>query len=332
MKKIFKISILLLGILGLGMIAYKTMFYKHLLPLSKTDKLYEAISNNNLEEAQKLIDEGAHVNGDPGALLSLNPLGKAIREGNPEMVQMLIDKGATVTETEKRGRSLLDLAIGSAMGVIFMDLPAPYFPYKVIRDNQKRKIIPLLIKANAPTQYPAIIPALLTADLNQVKKLTQETKDSLKANKQLKDTILRAAIHSNDKAIIDYVIDVIIGRNAINKSGELLQTAIETDDQTIIDYILIHPLTDLNAKTPPFDYSPLHTAVMNPGNPTVVQKLLEKGANPNTQNEEGETPLHIALKAGDREPLVKLLIEHGADLTIRNKEGKSAQDLLDAQK
>lgn len=318
MNKIFKISILLLGLLGLGWVAYKMW------PLSKTDKLYEAISDNNIVEARKLIDEGANVNGDKDLGISRTPLAKAVYVGNVEMVKLLLEKGANATNEAKGQRTILDIATGIAMGSVG---PAS----KIVRDNQK-KIIPLLLEANAPSKYPPVIPALLSGNLERVKQLTAETKEMLKTNQP---DILRAAINSGDKAIIDYAINTLIGHNAIEKSGKLLDWAIDSEDPAIIDYMLTHPLTDINAKIPPFDFTPLHSAVMHPndhGNPEAVQKLLEMGANPNIQdNEHGETPLHIALRWGNREPIVKLLIEHGADLTIKNKEGKSAQDLLNAQ-
>jgi len=51
-----------------------------------------------------------------------------------------------------------------------------------------------------------------------------------------------------------------------------------------------------------------------------VKELLKKGADPNTQDEAGNTPLHWAAYKGHFD-IVRLLLEHGADPNIQNKDG-----------
>ena len=58
-----------------------------------------------------------------------------------------------------------------------------------------------------------------------------------------------------------------------------------------------------------------------------VATLLELGADPNPQDEEGNTPMHrLALRGTGRE-FARLLLEHGADLSIRNLKGETPLDL-----
>ena len=58
-----------------------------------------------------------------------------------------------------------------------------------------------------------------------------------------------------------------------------------------------------------------------------VATLLEVGADPNPQDEEGNTPMHRLAKRGTGREFARLLLEHGADLTIRNVKGETPMDL-----
>ncbi len=58
-----------------------------------------------------------------------------------------------------------------------------------------------------------------------------------------------------------------------------------------------------------------------------VATLLELGADPNTQDEEGNTPMHRLAQRGTGRELARLLLEHGADLSIRNVKGETPMDL-----
>ena len=75
----------------------------------------------------------------------------------------------------------------------------------------------------------------------------------------------------------------------------------------------------LNTKSQ--DKTPLFYAVAT-HNPTIVQQLLNAGANPNTATGYGKTPLHEALAFYQVEPeIVKALIEKGASLTKEDDYG-----------
>lgn len=64
----------------------------------------------------------------------------------------------------------------------------------------------------------------------------------------------------------------------------------------------------------------LHTAAME-GNINEISSFLKNGANPNEQDNNGDTPLHIAVKAGNNN-VVDYLIQNGGDPTIRNNNGQ----------
>ncbi|MDE2822405.1 MAG: ankyrin repeat domain-containing protein, partial [Chloroflexota bacterium] len=58
-----------------------------------------------------------------------------------------------------------------------------------------------------------------------------------------------------------------------------------------------------------------------------VATLLEVGADPNPQDEEGNTPMHRLAKRGTGREFARLLLEHGADLSIKNVKGETPMDL-----
>ena len=77
-----------------------------------------------------------------------------------------------------------------------------------------------------------------------------------------------------------------------------------------------------SAKAENGDSSPLFWASQN-RDITLVQKLLDHGADPNVVTHwEGDTPLSTAAQNGQTE-IVKLLIAHGAKVDVRDKQGNS---------
>lgn len=57
-----------------------------------------------------------------------------------------------------------------------------------------------------------------------------------------------------------------------------------------------------------------------------LRYLLEKGANPNAQDSEGETALMIAARLANLDA-ARLLMRYGADPRLVSKSGKTAADL-----
>jgi len=87
-------------------------------------------------------------------------------------------------------------------------------------------------------------------------------------------------------------------------------------------------LLDVNAHSGDGDTA-LHRALLGPGegnSDMIVRLLIERGADFETPNQNGDTPLLLAVREGN-EVLTELLLEKGADMNIKNQDGRDAVQL-----
>ena len=75
--------------------------------------------------------------------------------------------------------------------------------------------------------------------------------------------------------------------------------------------------------------TPLHAACAR-GNDSMVRLLLEKGANPNSQQANGTSPLHSAVHRGMKDA-VEALLAHGADVLLAMEDGRTPLDFAKAE-
>jgi ankyrin repeat protein len=88
---------------------------------------------------------------------------------------------------------------------------------------------------------------------------------------------------------------------------------------------------DANARTSNGSYALNNAAVEV--RVDVVRLLLDRGADPNVQNGQGDTPLTCVIKYAGRHPAtVKLLVDAGTDLTLKDAKGNTALDYARAKR
>jgi ankyrin repeat protein len=90
--------------------------------------------------------------------------------------------------------------------------------------------------------------------------------------------------------------------------------------------VLLNYNVDINAQSI-FGRTPLSFASCGRrDDPRVARLLIERGANPNSQDSGGFTPLHDALENGMIE-VARVLIEHDASVEVENDEGRTPLDM-----
>ena len=121
---------------------------------------------------------------------------------------------------------------------------------------------------------------------------------------------------------MDIFIEGGLGVNSQDDTGTpMLNLACRTDNFEFVKMLL-----DLGADVNSLSEDRGYTAVMDAvwrGNEKITRYLIEKGAELNKINKEGQTNLILAVGA-NRENIVKLLVENGADPDTKDEMGMSA--------
>ncbi len=87
---------------------------------------------------------------------------------------------------------------------------------------------------------------------------------------------------------------------------------------------------NLNERTSNGSFALNNAAVENQVD--AMRVLLDRGADPNVQNSQGDTPLICATKyAGGKAATVKMLVEAGTDLAVKDDKGNTALDYAKAK-
>ncbi|XP_046649308.1 serine/threonine-protein phosphatase 6 regulatory ankyrin repeat subunit A-like [Daphnia pulicaria] len=103
--------------------------------------------------------------------------------------------------------------------------------------------------------------------------------------------------------------------------------ATQSDGDAMFDLLLAHDKINVD-DVDEHGFTALHWAALA-SNVIAVQKLLEKGANPNAVGKSGDSPLHVAATQRDGIPIIDLLLEAQkvkglGDVNDRDKEGWTA--------
>ena len=98
-----------------------------------------------------------------------------------------------------------------------------------------------------------------------------------------------------------------------------MRNALRNGDRQEFNRVLRENPEAVNAKGPSGSTPIMYAALYGDGQ--TVRLLLDKGANPNAQNNHGATALMYAI---DNEEKTKLLLDHGADPNLRSGEGRTA--------
>ena len=120
----------------------------------------------------------------------------------------------------------------------------------------------------------------------------------------------------------------VTGATSAGNVEELYEAAGNGDSAKVT--VLLDSGVDVNGRTDSGSFALNNAAVEN--EIEVMQILLDRGADPNVQNSQGDTPLICATKyAGGKAGTVQILVEAGTDLAIKDAKGNTALDYAKAK-
>ncbi|KAI8712264.1 hypothetical protein NCS52_01324100 [Fusarium sp. LHS14.1] len=264
----------------------------------------------NLKIAKALIDSGADVNVEGrkrDKRISLDdehasPLCAAIFKKKRDVVKLLLERGAEVNQTDRGCRSPLSLAV----------------------DVEDRSLVQLLLKhgANIGT---ALIEAAEHNHLGIVQDLLEAgARVDIKKGPWGNPFVValkRPYGEVKNIRIVEVLLEALMETpNPEPIIEEALSEAIKEGNSRGIGLILDHlPASALRLRQ-----------TCSAGADEAVKRMLQHGVNPNEADGNGDYPLHLA--AAHLQPtMVNTLIQHGADLNVTTREGKTPlQAVLEA--
>lgn len=314
--------------------------------------LYKAAVEGDCTTAQQLLNDGA----DPNLLdrADNTALHCAASQNNMELIRLLLDHGADAAHCNVLGFPAYWYAQPEVRK--FLETLSD----RNLRLKQIREYMPPLSRNKNGEEGEEEETELSSLDRALQKAMDYEDHDaafkaiSSGANPRTRDSLERTLLHhaqssdevtnlvragvsmdSQDKyghpplhyAIAnkdDNVLEALLQSGGVEQANETLRVAMLLRDDKLVDRALAHKA---NLETKSYNqYTLLLQVVSKRGTTETADKLLKRGANPNTRSGPLlETPLHLAIMAHDY-ILALLLITYDADLTIKDDRGKTPMD------
>tara|TARA_B100001113_G_scaffold308361_1_gene270491 strand:- start:2939 stop:6778 length:3840 start_codon:yes stop_codon:yes gene_type:complete len=278
--------------------------------------LYMAVSHNYVDKVRLLVDMGAKVNPERGNL-GITPLRKAINEGFVDIVEILLENGAIV-ERGTLPETYTERGINTWME--FWEQSRSINPdiLRMLHTHESKKRRAKTLTNYVTRNQKQDIPDDMTNEIksyyggsNEGERLIAEilNQDLEEVNKILRES-------SNTNELVNYQNSngftplFFAFKDFENQHDELHINFLE-NAYVPYSYLLVHNIInallryDVNPNLAPNNgwgnadgdisaLSPLHQACYFNLVP-LVNSLLEKGANPNVVDIDGDTPLHLCM-------------------------------------
>ncbi|EAY08869.1 hypothetical protein TVAG_051040 [Trichomonas vaginalis G3] len=292
--------------------------------LSFKTPLHFAIENNNFELVKLLIEHGYKAN-QQITILGHSELSFACQNGNYEITEYLIQNGAQVNFQDITGNTPLHYAANFN----FVKICELLVKNGAVVDSKNRGgETPLLFAAKNNSLEAAKFLVEKGVDVNVADMFHRncfysviignhvEFFDflvSLKASVKMDfhgENLIHTAVYHNRKAFIKKLIELGLDPNKASDSGETPLFIAAAQGYWNIVQLLLQYDVDVNLQSDSYGDAPLHHAV---DNYKVCKLLIDKGADVNIENYNGETSLIKAVLA-DNVKSAEVLLQNGADI------------------
>ncbi|GKT91873.1 ankyrin repeat protein [Colletotrichum tofieldiae] len=277
-----------------------------------------ASKQGDLDVIKLLLEKGASLSVD------------TTYNSNPAVVATLIKYGVDNNAADPGGKRLLDIASNKGdLDVVKVLLEKGVSIWADTIYNSDLAVMTALIEcgvdinaADPGGKRPLDI-ALQRGDLDRVKLLLQKG-----ASIDAADTFGRTPIEIAARRYDLACVDLLLEKGAVftkGFSGYLPISKAARDGYFRLLKYLIHNGADVNLRTDgktPLHYLAKHYTNWRADIPGLVSLLIEKGADIEAKDEDGQTPLFHACRFRN-DAVARLLIEKGADIEVKDKNGRT---------
>lgn len=280
-------------------------------PGTQADPLFQAIQKSDAAAVRRALDRGIDPNArdaeDTPALMA------AVLYADASCVKLLLDRGADPNATNKAGATALMWAMPDAAKAKL--LIAAGADVNARSKNLQRTA--LLVAASYPESVP-VLQLLLDhgADLHAKDRLGMHAlgRASVSADVDVVRFLVEHGCDPNEPGYgttVRYArqyrptLEYLLTKGAKVEKDALAMSAHWQDPQLIEQWI--ERGADVNAEAGPYHRTALMTAAASEqAGAATVRLLLEKGANPNAEDIDGERPLDWAIYRADRDKIAAL--------------------------
>lgn len=281
--------------------------------------LLRAVKENNVDDVKNLLEKGV----DPNTKDKINGstvLHWACFTGNVDITKHLVEKGADIHAKDKQGSTAVhEAAYWGHFSIL---------TYLV--DEKSANFNARNIHGDTPL-YKAIESAA-DSKLDVIKYLLDSKQVAVNTRGRFEKSPLHLAARYGDLDTVKYLIKKGADVDAINGIGETpVHTAAAWANLPVLKYLVEETKANLNAKTIRGD-SPAHNAICTVPTfrgllkLNVIKYLInDRHVDINTQGFMGNSLLHTAVYYG-RLDIVKYLVEKGANINAVNDDGDTPLD------